>query len=232
MNTPKNKGFLDTMFPTLFSHDATPQTSGAQPQLQIHTLAGREPFMLQSDVARIYGVETKMLNRARKRNPQKFRENVDYFQLDESEVPKCHLDYNGGHLPHGYTQRGAYMFATILQTPEATEQAFRIVEGFMAFERNQRNPAPQIPIAAPTIEIGAADYWQMKAEIAELKLEKSEAYKKRSSNIPYTLADEADIATYHRDGWSHAEIGAQLQPQRSRAAISRKVSRLKAQGKM
>lgn len=119
--------------------------------MPIHGLPGRPPFMVQGDVARIYGVAPKKLNEARKRNPTKFQAGVDFFPLEKGEVAKCDLAYNGGHLPYAYTRRGAYMFATILQTPEATEQAIRIVEGFMAFEHAlEQKAAPAIDPAALT----------------------------------------------------------------------------------
>ena len=44
-------------------------------------LPGKPPCMLDRDLARIYGVETKRLNEARERNPRRFVEDVDYFQL-------------------------------------------------------------------------------------------------------------------------------------------------------
>jgi hypothetical protein len=103
-------------------------------QFPIFQLPGRPPFMLARDVAAAYGVEGKQLNQARERNPKKFLEGSDYFQLVETEVTKCDLDWRGGHLPFGYSKRGAYMFATILSTDAAVEMAIRIVEGFLAFE--------------------------------------------------------------------------------------------------
>jgi hypothetical protein len=221
MNTHKNKGFLAT----LFSHDAdaTPQHTHAPAQLQIFDLEGREPFMLQGDVAQIYGVEPKDLNRARKRNPRKFREDVDYFQLTEDEadelVTNCHRFKNLKHssaLPYGYTRRGAYMFATILQTPEATEQAFRIVEGFMEFERNQRRePAPAL-----TAEINVLDYqreqielWRTKYELEQTRrecdtLKRGPVQQKRGSR--YTPAECERIAQLRARGFGCTRIARDI----------------------
>lgn len=96
-------------------------------------LPGKPPCMLDRDLARIYGVETKELNRARERNPRKFVEDVDYFQLTKDEVTNCHLNWEKGHLPYVYTKRGAFMFATILNTDEAILHAMTIVEGFCTY---------------------------------------------------------------------------------------------------
>ncbi len=253
-NTHKNKRFLDIMFPNLFSHDATPQHADAQEHLAIYNIEGREPFMLQGDVAGIYGVEVKKLNQARKRNPAKFQEGVHCFQLSEKEaeqlVTKCDRFKNLKHssaLPYGYTRRGAYMFATILQTPEATEQAIRIVEGFMSFEHaleRQNGPAaPPLPAPTPKVELDAmeyqqwqADYWRTKYELERLQREKAEAEKKRRRKAnpapPYGIVEEAEIIACYRAGWSYSKIGTRMNPRRSGAAIRRKIYRLRLNGKI
>ena len=69
---------------------------------KIQVLPERPPFMLDRDVAEVYRVETKNLNRQADRNPERFPEDFR-FQLGRSEVTKCHLDYRGGHLPWCYT---------------------------------------------------------------------------------------------------------------------------------
>ncbi|GJQ23591.1 MAG: hypothetical protein HBSAPP01_13810 [Candidatus Brocadia sapporoensis] len=102
-------------------------------------LQGKPPCMLDKDLARIYGVETRRLNEARERNPRKFVEDVDYFQLTQDEVKAVDLDWKGGHLPYIYTKRGAYMFATILSTDEAIQQALAEFETLSEFPRPGRN---------------------------------------------------------------------------------------------
>ena len=97
-------------------------------------LPGKPPCMLDRDLARVYGVKTRRLNEARGRNPRKFTEGVDYFRLTQEDAAIC------GHLGetdkfraspfYAYTKRGAHMFATILNTDEAVEQAMSVVSGF------------------------------------------------------------------------------------------------------
>lgn len=96
-------------------------------------LPGKPPCMLDRDLARVYGVETMELNQARVRNPKKFMEGVDYFQLTKDDITICDIDWKGGHSPYAYTKRGAYMFSTILSTDEAIEHAIAVVEGFCAY---------------------------------------------------------------------------------------------------
>lgn len=100
-------------------------------------LPGKPPCMLDRDLARMYGVETKELNRARERNARKFVEDVDFFQLTKEEVTNCHhlreADKFRASPFYAYTKRGAYMFATILNTDEAILHAMSIVEGFCMY---------------------------------------------------------------------------------------------------
>lgn len=111
--------------------------TGKRLEDRVIELPGKPPCMLDRDLARIYGVETRALNQARERNPRKFVEDVDYFQLTKEEVTNC--DSLGDAYKYGpsqlyaYTKRGAYMFATILSTDEAIEQAISVVEGFCTY---------------------------------------------------------------------------------------------------
>ena len=80
-------------------------------------LPGKPPCMLDRDLARIYGVKTKMLNRARERNPKKFIEGIDYFVLSKGELetmPNWNSLRYGPSKCYAYTKCGARMFATIL----------------------------------------------------------------------------------------------------------------------
>ena len=100
---------------------------------KIVELPGKPPCMLDRDLARIYGVNTTRLNEARERNLKKFVEDIDYFQLTKDEIAICDINWDKGHLPYVYTKRGAYMFATILNTDEAILHAMTIVEGFCTY---------------------------------------------------------------------------------------------------
>lgn len=99
-------------------------------------LPGKPPCMLDRELAKIYGVSTTRLNEARERNPKKFLEGIDYYVLSKNEIgniANCDIDWKGGHPPYAYTKRGAYMFATILNTDEAILHAMTIVEGFCTY---------------------------------------------------------------------------------------------------
>ena len=82
-----------------------------------------EKVMLDRDLALLYDVETKVLNRAVKRNLQRFP--LDFmFQLtfDEAEVLRCQIGTSkkgrGGscYLPYVFTEQGVAMLSTVLNS--------------------------------------------------------------------------------------------------------------------
>jgi hypothetical protein len=94
-----------------------------------------ERVILDSDVAQIYGVDTKRVNEAVKNNPEKFPDTY-ILQLTREEwnalKSKFSTSMRGGKvkLPACFTERGLYMLATILKSSQATEATFAIIETF------------------------------------------------------------------------------------------------------
>lgn len=95
-----------------------------------------QPVILDSDVAVLYGVETKRINEAVKNNPDKFPEG---YILDLDESSKNELVENFDRfkklkhstvLPKAFTERGLYMLATILKSQKATETTLAIIDTF------------------------------------------------------------------------------------------------------
>jgi len=94
-----------------------------------------QSVLLDSDVAQIYGVETKRINEAVKNNPDKF---PDGYILDihksewDSMKSKFSTSIKGGKvkLPSAFTEKGLYMLATILKSPQATLATISIIETF------------------------------------------------------------------------------------------------------
>ena len=104
-------------------------------------------IIIDSDVAELYGVETKEINQAVSRNPEKFPH--DYiFELTAEEktevVTNCdHLQKLkfSPNLPKGFTERGLYMLATILKSPQATETTLAIIDTFAEIKELSRTIA-------------------------------------------------------------------------------------------
>ena len=89
--------------------------------------------LLDDDVAKIYGVETKRINEAVKNNPDKFP--VGYIiELDKTEwdglKSKFSTSTKGGKvkLPSAFPEKGLYMLATILKSPKAVQATLAIIE--------------------------------------------------------------------------------------------------------
>jgi hypothetical protein len=127
--------------------------------------------ILDSDVAKIYGVETKRVNEALKNNPDKFPKGY-VFELSKQEwrdrrafvIANSNKSATCGHLvenfdqmstednksadylksyviPKAFTEKGLYMLATILKSPQATKATIEIVEAFAKMRELSRNIA-------------------------------------------------------------------------------------------
>jgi phage regulator Rha-like protein len=96
-----------------------------------------EKVMLDSDLAEIYGVETKALNRAVKRNANRFP--ADFmFQLTTEEATNLRCQsgtsssYGGRrYLPYAFTEHGALMLANVLNSERAAQTSVQVVRAFV-----------------------------------------------------------------------------------------------------
>lgn len=103
-----------------------------------------QSVILDSDVAELYGIETKRINEAVRRNPEKFPTGY-LLELDSDEWKGMRLQIatalksqiatsigKGGKtkLPTAFTERGLYMLATILKTPQAIKTTIAIIDTF------------------------------------------------------------------------------------------------------
>src|SRR6185503_17430409 len=97
-----------------------------------------EKVMLDRDLASLYGVETGALNRAVKRNLQRFPQDF-MFQLttDESDFLRCQIGISkrgrGGRrfLPYVFTERGVAMLSTVLNSERAVLVNIEIMRAFV-----------------------------------------------------------------------------------------------------
>ena len=110
---------------------------------KIITLRGL-PVIVDSDVAELYGVETRDVNKAVKNNPEKF---PDGYILECSKIEKDELVENFHHLekikfsatnPKAFTEKGLYMLATILKSTKATETTIAIIETYSKIKELSR----------------------------------------------------------------------------------------------
>ena len=101
--------------------------------------------LLDSDVAELYGVETRDINKAVKNNPDKFPKGY-IFEL--TKVEKTEVVENFHHLeklkfsaqlPKAFTEKGLYMLATILKGEKAIQTTLSIIETFARIKQLSRN---------------------------------------------------------------------------------------------
>ncbi len=117
------------------SNQTTALISAARIERKILLLRG-EKVMLDRDLAELYGVETKVLNQAVKRNLERFPEDF-MFQLtsDEFEILKSQIATSswGGRrkLPLAFTEHGAIMAASVLNSDRAVEMSVYVVRAFV-----------------------------------------------------------------------------------------------------
>ena len=112
-----------------------------QIQSRILVLRGHR-VLLDEDLAAFYGVPTKALNQAVKRNENRFPSDFR-FQLTHEEVARLKSQFvtsnvgRGGRrkLPSAYTEHGALMAATVLNSARAVQMSLIVIRAFVALRR-------------------------------------------------------------------------------------------------
>ena len=81
--------------------------------------------MLDRDLASLYGVETKVLNQAVKRNIERFPDDFR-FQLTKEECLRSQI-VTFKYLPYAFTENGIAMLSSVLRSQTAIEMNIRIM---------------------------------------------------------------------------------------------------------
>ena len=93
--------------------------------------------MLDSDIAKLYCVETKRVNEAVKNNPDKFPERFSFVITDLeknnlwSKFSTANISSKSRTNPRVFTEQGLYMLATILKSKVATAVSIAIMDTFV-----------------------------------------------------------------------------------------------------
>lgn len=98
--------------------------------------------MVDRDLAALYGVETRVLKQAVKRNPERFPEEF-MFQLDNQEFMKWRSQFvmsNSDKMglryrPFVFTEQGVAMLSAVLKSPTAISVSIGIMNAFVAARR-------------------------------------------------------------------------------------------------
>jgi hypothetical protein len=109
-------------------------------QTKIHKIRG-QMVMLDFDLAELYGVETRTLKQAVRRNIRRFPEDF-MFELLENEVEQVvsqnvipSKSYFGGAAPFAFTEQGVAMLSTVLRSQRAIDTNIAIMRAFVALRR-------------------------------------------------------------------------------------------------
>ncbi|MDD5222402.1 MAG: ORF6N domain-containing protein [bacterium] len=108
-----------------------------------------QKVMLDSDLAELYGVETKVLNRMVKRNIKRFPEDFMLrLTIGEVESLRCQIGTSnlrskfatsrrGGrrYLPYAFTEQGVAMLSSVLKSSRAVQVNIEIMRAFVRLRR-------------------------------------------------------------------------------------------------
>ena len=106
-----------------------------QIQNLIYEIRGQR-VMLDSDLARLYEVETKVLNQAVKRNITRFPDNF-MFQLSKDEWQSLRsqiVTFSGDirkYTPYAFTEQGVAMLSSVLRSEKAIQVNIQIMNTFV-----------------------------------------------------------------------------------------------------
>jgi hypothetical protein len=106
---------------------------------KVIVLVKGQNVIIDSDVASIYDVLTKEVNQAVKNNPEKFPagyilkltdEETNSLRSKKMTLKKPGRGQHSKYNPTAFTEKGLYMLATILKSPQATAATIAIIEAF------------------------------------------------------------------------------------------------------
>lgn len=123
----------------------------------IHVIRGQQ-VMIDSDLARLYGVETRVLNQAVKRNIERFPEDfmfhlskeesqnlISQIATSSSRSQNVTLNVERGknikYMPYAFTENGVAMLSSVLRSKTAIEVNIRIMRAFTAMRSFLMNNA-------------------------------------------------------------------------------------------
>ncbi len=104
-----------------------------------------EKIMLDVHLAELYGVETRVLKQAVRRNRSNFPDDF-MFELTEEEIETVvsqnvipHKKFLGGSTPFGFTETGVAMLSSVLKSASAREMNIAIMRTFIALRKVAAN---------------------------------------------------------------------------------------------
>ena len=179
----------------------------------IYSIRGQR-VMLDRDLAAMYGVETKALNQAVKRNVKRFDGDDFMFRLtkDEAEFARLRsqiVTMNKGrgsnikYLPYAFTELGVAMLSSVLKSETAISVNREIMRAFVEF----RHLAVSLPVANPN-----ADIAQLRKDFEDLKLDIEDILHDQNDIIESTRAQLDAISTAFAELQSNRPVNKPRHP--------------------
>ena len=143
-------------------------------------LLREEKVILDVHLAELYGVETRTLKQAVRRNMERFP--VDFmFELDENEIQEV-VSQNvipskqslGGAVPFAFTETGVAMLSSVLKSKKAVEMNVAIMRTFVALRKI------------------ALNYHEIMAELNKLKSEYDHQFEQIFKALEYLVSPKAE----------------------------------------
>jgi phage regulator Rha-like protein len=106
---------------------------------KIHTIRDKQ-VILDYDLAKLYEVETRILNQSVKRNLERFPDKF-MFQLNKDEIKHLKSQFViskwGGKrkLPFAFTEQGVAMLSSVLKSKKAIKISIKIIEAFISMRK-------------------------------------------------------------------------------------------------
>ena len=110
----------------------------------IYEIRGKQ-VMLDSNLAKLYGTETKRINEAVTRNKEKFPERFSWKLSNEelktlwSQIATANISSKSRSNPRVFTEQGVAMLATVLKTEIATQVTIQIMDAFVEMRKYINN---------------------------------------------------------------------------------------------
>lgn len=135
--------------------------------------------MLDFHLAELYGVETRSLKQAVKRNIQRFPSDflIDLTEKDIQEMVSQNVipskSYFGGAIPFAFTEQGVAMLSSVLRSQKAIDVNIAIMRAFVLLRQH------------------LADYNDLKEEIRKLEREMNRKFKDVNDVLRYLLSPKS-----------------------------------------
>ena len=167
-------------------------------QNKIYEIRGQK-VMLDFDLAEMYGIETRVLKQAVRRNPKRFEGNDFMFELTKEELSRSQfVTLNKGrgnnfkYMPFAFTEQGIAMLSSVLRSDTAIKVNISIMRAFVGIRQIISSSSPLLELQQEVKELKAyieeafADYNDInedtRTQLELINLSLAELQAKRTEN--------------------------------------------------